>query len=355
MASTEQTTRGGLALVLGGGAARGLAHIGVLEVLEADGIRVEFLAGSSMGGLIAALRAVGLGAREIAEVARGFRFPRWFVPGSVPRWARIFPTAERLLQAKEFRELEVPLAVTAVDVESGLQAVLHDGPLLPAVQATCAVPGVLEPVRLGGRWLFDGGVVNVVPVDVAWMSEPDVVVAVKVQASRGRHVPHLGRPSARLASWLGAVVPNPASARVGFEVLVRAAEIALDHQATLAAAMAGPEVVIDADVGDVGLRDFHRLDEAVEAGRRAARAALPELRRVLESGARPGSRPRHTLTLHFDPVCNMVVSPRRARAKLSHEGTVYYFCSLNCLETFDRARRRADVARRESLSAPHVR
>lgn len=324
-----------LALALGGGAARGLAHIGVLEVLEREGIRPDCLVGSSMGGLIAALSAAGLRAREIADLARGFRFPRWFILGSFVDWDTVFAPAVSVLGGQSFEALDLPLFVTAVDLEAGTQVILHSGRVLPALRATCAVPGVLPPVRLEHRWLVDGGLANVLPIDVAWMVEPDVVVAVKVGAARAREMPELDRWPATLLGWLGTIVPNPGTAKLAFEVLSRAAEIALDRQTSLAAAMTGPELLIEPELGDVGLRDFDRLDDAVRAGRLATEAVLPELRRLLEAPPRAQVRSELLLTLRFDPVCAMAISPGRARATADHEGTTYYFCSPNCRDCFE--------------------
>lgn len=326
---------GRLALALGGGAARGLAHIGVLEVFERAGITPAFIAGSSMGGLVGALAAVGLRAREIVDVARSFHFPRWFLPGGLLRWESLFEAAAPVL-SRDFETLATPLAVTAIDLEGGTPVVLHSGPLLPAVRATCAVPGLVAPERLGGRWLIDGGLVNPLPVDVAWLASPDVVVAVKVGAPRSRRVPELDWRVTRLLSRLGRIFPNPATAKVSFEVVVRACEIVLDRQATLAAAMAGPEILVEPELGDIGLRDFERLDEAVAAGRTAAEAALPGLLRLLDAPPAAGGPPRREVTLRFDPVCAMAVSASRARARLTHEGIVYYFCSANCRDGFAR-------------------
>jgi NTE family protein len=324
-----------IALALGGGAARGLAHIGVLEVFEREGVRADFIAGSSMGGLVGALHATGLPSRDVAALARSFRFPRWFLPGGVLEWSSLFASSVPVLGGT-FEELEIPLAVTAVDLEAGMQAVIHSGPLLPAVQATCAVPGVIAPVRLGGRWLVDGGIMNVLPVDVAWMSNADVVVGVKVGAARERKVPQLDWRVTSLLSRLGGIVPNPATAKVTFETLVRAAEIMLDRQTALAAAMTAPELLIEPELGDMGLRDFQRLDDAVAAGRRAAEAALPGLARLLESSAAVPATGERVLTLRFDPVCAMVINPARARATATRGGRTYYFCSENCRECFER-------------------
>jgi NTE family protein len=326
-----------VALILGGGAARGLAHIGALEVLERERIRPAFLAGSSMGGLVAALAATGLDAGTIRERARGFRFPRWFVPGGLVAWDRIFAPAVPSLEHATFESLATPLALLAVDVESGRPVVLHSGELLPAVRATCALPAVLPPIELGGRLLVDGGLANVLPVDLAAMAQPDVVVAVSVRARRERKLPALRRRLAGAGWSVGRLLPNPVTAWLSFELLVRASEIALDRQATLAAAMVGPEVLIEPDVRDLGLRDFHRLDEAVEAGRRATEAALPALRRALE---RTGVTTREPVTgvapLTYDPVCEMVVTAASAAASVELAGRRYYFCSLGCREAFVR-------------------
>ncbi|HSM93722.1 MAG TPA: patatin-like phospholipase family protein [Anaeromyxobacteraceae bacterium] len=333
-----------VALILGGGAARGLAHIGVLEVLEREEIRPAFLGGSSMGGLIAALRASGLDATEILDVARGFRFPRWFVPGGLVPWDRIFAPAVPHLGDATFETLEIPLAVLAVDVESGRPVVLHRGEVLPAVEASCAVPAVLPPVRIEGHLLMDGGLVNALPVDLAALAEPDVVVAVSVRAGKERRLPALDRALSGAGWSLGRLLPNPFTALLSFELLVRAAEISLERQATLAAAMVGPEVLVEPDVRDVGLRDFHRLDDAVDAGRRAAEAALPAIRRAIEraQGSRdPRRAPARVAEVEpaYDPVCAMVVTEASAAASLEVGGRRLLFCSLGCRDAWVRDHR----------------
>jgi NTE family protein len=307
----------------------------VLEVFEREGVRPDLIAGTSMGALIGALSASGLSAREIVEVARSFYFPRWFLPGALVHWDDLFRSAVPLLSGT-FETLRIPLVVTAVDLEAGTQVILHSGSLLPAVKASCTVPGVLPAIRLDGRWLVDGSLVNPLPVDVAWLSNPQVVIAVKVGAPRARAVPQLGWRLTALLSRLGGMVPNPATAKISFEVLVRASEILIERQTTLAAAMTGPEILIEPELGDLGLRDFHRLDDAVAAGRRAAEAALPRLVALLETPAASPAPSERTVTLCFDPVCGMVVSPIRARAEATDRETTFYFCSSNCRDCFVR-------------------
>lgn len=324
-----------VALVLGGGAARGLAHIGVLEVLEREGVKLDFIVGTSMGGLVGALSAAGLNAADIAELARGFRFPRWFLPGAQLDWPSLFAPAVPALPGA-FDELKTPLAVTAVDLEAAIQVVLHEGPLLPAVEATCTVPGVLPPVKIGDRWLVDGGLVNVLPVDVAWMRQADIVIAVKVGGVGERRIPQLDWRANPLLARLGRVMPNPATAKVTFELLQRSVEIMLARQTTLAVAMTGPELLIEPELGDMSLRDFRRREYAIEAGRRAAEAAMPNLNALLRAPSVGTVTGERELSLRFDPVCAMVINPSRARAKASIGDRTYYFCSLNCRDRFNR-------------------
>jgi YHS domain-containing protein/predicted acylesterase/phospholipase RssA len=160
--------------------------------------------------------------------------------------------------------------------------------------------------------------VNALPVDVAAMADPDLVVAVRAGGHGPRSMPNLRRPRTVFS---------------GIEILIRATEIALDRQSTLATAMVESNVLVDVKLGDIGLRDFNRLDEAVSAGREAAREALPALRRALRD-VKTGAATTERLTLHVDPVCDMMVSSRRAAAVVAQGGQTLFFCSVTCRDTF---------------------
>ena len=329
-----------VAFVLGGGGARGLAHIGVLEALEEEGIRADALSGTSIGGLVAALLALGLSATQIAELASGFRLPRRFLPGRLLDWDEIFRPAVGLLDGRTFADLERPLAVSAVDLLAAEEVVLQSGPLLPAVRATCAMPGVLAPEPLGDRQLVDGGVVNILPVDLAWLWNPDAIIAVNIVAAP-RRAARADSAYERLANALGRFAPNPLTAHVACGVALRAVDVALERQRSLAVAMTSPDVLIDVDVGDVSIGDFHRLEEVVRCGRRAARAAIPQIREALAAVADAAHHAVTANPAHVDPVCHMVISPGRARAVLERDGIAYYFCSTNCRDLFARHGARA--------------
>lgn len=244
------------------------------------------------------------------SIARGFRVLRRFIPRRMLASHEIFPTAVPFLDGRTFEALATPLVISAVELQHSEDVVLHAGPLLTAVRATGAVPGVLSPERLGGLSPIDGGVRNIVPVDLAWSWDPDVVIAVNIHSSP-RALTRLDVGFARIATGLGRILPHPVTAQLTFEITTRAVEAALDRQRTVAVAMTGPEVLSDIILGDVSSRGFHRLDEVVEPGREAAKTALPRLRAALE--VPPGARPWPTipLSLHIDPVCRMVVTPEQ--------------------------------------------
>lgn len=176
---------------------------------------------------------------------------------------------------------------------------------------------------------------NVLPVDLAWSWEPEIVIAVNIIASP-RQTVRLDSRYARIATALGRIVPNPMTAHLAYEIAMRAVEVALDRQRALAIAMTGPEVLIDVDLGDVSIGDFHRLDEVVEIGRRATRVALPRLHAALAAPPCIATHADGRFTLHIDPVCRMAISPGRARAQCERDGVTYYFCSINCRDSFER-------------------
>jgi len=167
-AAPESTpTSPGIGIALGGGFARGIAHVGVLKVLEEENIPVSFIAGTSVGALIGAAYCSGVSPSELEEVARRVRF-KTFARWTLSRHG--FATNQRMigflnsvLKVKSFEELRIPLAVTATDLSTGEGVVFHSGPLVEPVRASCAYPGMFLPVNIRGRWLVDGMLAHAVP------------------------------------------------------------------------------------------------------------------------------------------------------------------------------------------------
>src|ERR1700739_2157558 len=164
---TARCTGIGIGLALGGGFARGIAHVGVLKVLEAENIPVRFIAGTSVGALIGAAYCSGLTIAELEQVAARVRF-KHIAAWTLSRYGfasnqRMIGFLNHLLKVKTFEELRIPLAVTATDFSTGEGVVFHSGPLVDPVRASCAYPGMFLPVKIRGRLLVDGMLSYAVP------------------------------------------------------------------------------------------------------------------------------------------------------------------------------------------------
>lgn len=177
-----------LGLALSGGGARGLAHIGVLKVLEREGVPIHFLAGTSMGGLIAAGYAAGLSPDELEGEALRLSSPRQLIAlldRGFPRRGllagqKVMDYLAQRLGDVTFDQLRVPLALIAVDLNKGDKVVLREGSVLEAVRATVALPGIFAPVERGDQLLVDGGLLDNLPADAVRQMGADMVVAVDI-------------------------------------------------------------------------------------------------------------------------------------------------------------------------------
>lgn len=249
-----------LGLVLSGGGARGLAHLGVLAALTSAGIAVDRLGGTSMGALVSALAATGAGPAEMVAVMRSQVVDRRpFADYTVPRYALVRGRrGERMLRSlfgsTGIEELPTGWFGISCDLGAGETVVHRDGPVWEAVAASISLPGIAPPRRFRGRLVVDGGVINNLPVDVMLDDGEGPVLAVDV----GRR--------------LAAPAPGSGSLPTVVETLAAAAGLAAFNGASVARRLA--RVLITPELDDIGLLDWHRLDAAVAAGRRSGEAAL---------------------------------------------------------------------------------
>jgi NTE family protein len=180
-----------LGLALSGGGARGLAHIGVLRAFENANIRPDYLAGTSMGGVIAAGYAVGLSPDDMEQIALEFATLRklWgLADPTLPRRGlfqgeRLLAFFERCMRGCTFADLNIPLTLVAVDLNSGQEVHLREGSVAEALRATVSIPGLLAPVERNGQRLVDGGLLNNLPVDVVQSMGADITLGVDVYSS----------------------------------------------------------------------------------------------------------------------------------------------------------------------------
>lgn len=175
-----------IGLALGGGVARGPAHIGVLSVLEEANIPIDCIAGTSAGSVIGAVYAAGLDLTQMRTLARQMTWqqiarPVWPRRGLVS-FARMEPWIETFLGSLYLEDLSIPMAAVATDIYTGEPVVLREGRLATAVRASSSVPGVVEPVEINGRLLCDGGISANIPVDAARQLGADYVIGVDLFA-----------------------------------------------------------------------------------------------------------------------------------------------------------------------------
>jgi len=279
-----------IGLALSGGGARGLAHIGVLKVLEQEGVPVDCLAGTSMGGVIAAIYAAGLSAEQMEQEALRMSRVRNLITlldRTLPRRGffegrKVLEYLATFLGKRTFTDLEIPLALVAVDLISGQEVVLKQGSVLEAVRATISFPGVFTPYRRGVPLLVDGGVLNNLPADVVRGMGADVVIAVDVSLSSN------GLPQVLEAERQGLVLTQ---LQLIIETLWRTLSVMENHIMTQKLRQARPEVLIrpPLDDGITLFRSFPRAAEIIAAGERAARAALPRINAARQGARRPES------------------------------------------------------------------
>ena len=251
-----------IGVALGGGFARGMAHIGVLKVLEQEGIPVRIIAGTSVGALIGACYCSGLSIEELEDVAHSVRFTT-FARWTVSRYGfasndRMMQFLNRTLKVKTFEELRIPLGITATDFNTGEGVVFHSGSMVDPVRASCAYPGMFLPVNIRGRWLVDGMLSHPVPTSPLHEMGADRVIAVHLRGQWSKD----GAP------------------RHLFDVIGQSFAIAQDQMSHLWRGAA--DVIVEPDVAGFAYDDFKRAGELITAGEIAARKVLPEVRRWLE-------------------------------------------------------------------------
>jgi NTE family protein len=267
-----------LGLALGGGGARGYAHIGVLRVLEREGIPIDYLAGASMGGLVAAGCAVGMTADQMEAEALAMRTRRLLDISlssmGLLEGKRLRQLLVRIFGEKDFTETRIPLRLAAVDLNSGEELSLGEGSLVDALRATVSFPGVFCPADWRGRLLVDGGVTNNVPADAARVMGAEVVIAVDVVSSE--FLPLSNETVARRIRLPGLARVSPLLGTMIRSVAIMQAEI-LRHRL----ALAHPDLVIRPHIGGINIEEFDRAAEVIPTGEQAAELALPRIRQLM--------------------------------------------------------------------------
>lgn len=280
-------------LALGGGGVKGMAHVGVLRVLEAEHIAVDIIAGSSSGAIAGAFYAAGKTAAEIEALARKASFLKWFARDTTGMG--LFSTAgihhlidDALGKDVNIQDLPKKFMCVAVDLETQQEVVFDSGPLADAICASSAYPGLYAPVSLAGRLLFDGGVLNPVPFDVVRRYGADRVIAVDL----GSQEPFFTSDEdamVRQGNMLWKTFYSVSHQRI-FRVVQRSIGIMMRQLRDNKCAEWPPDIMILPDVKDIGLLDFHLVEACFTAGDAATCRALADIRQALAPPPAPVAR-----------------------------------------------------------------
>ncbi len=246
-----------IGLALSGGAILGVAHIGVLQVLEEHGLRPSVVAGTSAGSLVGLAYAAGMSTTDMERIALNFRWEH-IGRAVVPRMGLVdTQRMENFLTGYfgdlTFSDLAIPFAAVAVDLLTSDVVVLREGRVAPAVRASCAVPGIFTPVEIDGRLLIDGGVVDNLPVSVVKQMGAEYVIGVDLLQSP---ILQRDRPKNVFEVWA-----------LSLFILMRNAQ----HEAGLA------DVVLAPDTASFNMMDVAHVERLIERGREAAEAAIPTI------------------------------------------------------------------------------
>ena len=256
-----------IGLALGGGAARGCAHVGVIQVLEEAGIRPALVTGTSAGSLVAALYASGKNGAQLQHIAESMEeatIADWtlqVLSRGALRGEALAKYVNVQVGQKQIEALPMPLGIVATDLNSGNDIVFQRGDTGTAVRASSAVPAVFQPVKIGSREYVDGGLVSPVPVRAAKKMGAELIIAVDISSP-----------------------PEAASASGTLEILLQTFTIMGKSINSLE--LQGADVVIRPQLLGISSADFGSRKRSIEAGRKAMLAALPQLRAVIEAKSR---------------------------------------------------------------------
>lgn len=294
-----------IGLALGGGGAKGAAHIGVLKIFEKYGIKISSIAGASVGSIIGSAAAMGMNSEQILEINKRFN-TRKFVKISN---FRLF--SDSLIKAKDinkairelvgeatFKDTKIPFLAVAVDLESGEEVVLKEGKLWEAARASSAIPFIFSPQFFQGRYLVDGGLLNNVPVDhLREQKDIDIIIGVELGGMTSRQFisamvweKYFRKPKTFeiYPSFITRLKMNTA---LMSHIMLRSIDILREKEQNRRFEIAKPDILMHPKVESISLLDFAKYKIGIQAGIDAAEEAIPQILKLIELKKQELNRP----------------------------------------------------------------
>jgi NTE family protein len=267
-----------IGLALGGGGARGAAHVGALMALDRLGVRPDLITGTSIGGLVGALVAAGLRPADLVAFFQKISLGQMYgLPGNAPGFSSTSKIEKLLVDTigrVTFADLQIPLAVVATDLVNRKVVILDEGDVITAVLATIAIPIVFPPVERDGLVLVDGGLLNNLPFDIARARGATYVIAVDLSNSAPYGTP--SEPAPPASGIIERALALTQRQRT-WQVLSTITDIITAQSFKARMAIAPPEILLRPDMSTIGIFDFHRLNEGIKVGETAVQAAEQQI------------------------------------------------------------------------------
>lgn len=272
---------------MGGGGARGCAHIGVIKALEEANISIHCIAGTSMGALVGGIYAAGhlqdlenlLSEVKWSDVLR--QFDPAVMKNGMFKGKKVHRLINRLIQDKKFKDCQIPCMAIATDLNSGEEVRLDKGNIADAIRASISLPGIFMPIKHKKHHLVDGGILNPLPISAVRKMGADIVIAVDLsqeyikekQVKRSRHTPE---KKWRLGQWLRPEYPNMID-------VIEGAVFLMQKTVTEKNLMTDPaDLLLSLNLSSASLFDFHKAKKLIEEGYKAGKKIMPQLKAMMQ-------------------------------------------------------------------------
>ncbi|MBD3156835.1 hypothetical protein GF369_03325 [Candidatus Peregrinibacteria bacterium] len=284
-------------IALGSGGAKGLAHIGILKVLEENGIQPDLVTGASMGAVLGAGYSLGMSIEDLQKKAyRFFSTNSIFSPNnfhyfheSLIRQDDIRKAFYEFVGDKTFDDCKIPFMALGLDLEEGKEVRMTEGRLLEAIEAASAIPGIFPPVFVDGKYLVDGGLLNPTPVDYLRENDMDIVIGVHTENMTARQYisamvwdKFYTKPEQLKKTKHGMLEQAKLNITLMIHILMRTIEVARKLNEKISFLTGHPDIVIEPYTMDIGMLQFERIKEAVKFGEEAANKQMPKLKKLIK-------------------------------------------------------------------------
>lgn len=266
-----------IGLALGGGGARGLAHIGVLKVLEDYKIPIDMIAGTSMGAVIGALYSAEPNAKKLAKEARASNWKDLFdytiSKSGLIKGKKIEEFLEKKLDQIKFNELKIPLYVTAFDLDQKREIVFSKGNVAKAVRASISIPGIFIPVQNKGEIIVDGGVTDIIPTEALRKAKADIIIAINVDSLKEKSTLYGQKADSKETKKK---IPNL------INTITRSLQVIESEACKSEILNEKADLVISPNLEKIGTFDFQKAKQAIKIGERKARISIEEIKKLVE-------------------------------------------------------------------------